>query len=275
MVEALAHRVRPVFLSLLAVGLSGCALFTDPAGDEQAPCPTAKLPENRQPFDFVARKSLQKLVERNANSDKGDTDKNRFVRLGEQGTPLSQQQAKYDSAAWARDDSKVPWACVKDNRTGLSWEVKRNDLSLQDRHWTYTWYDASLTDGREYAGQANGGKCLGGSGCDTQAYVDAVNARGLCGHDDWRLPQAFELATLLDRRIDCPGSCIDQRYFPNTVKGGYWTSSPFDEFICYAWAVDFELGDTTGAHKNTPLHVRLVRGNWLKSPALEKHGDVP
>ncbi len=98
---------------------------------------------------------------------------------------------------------------------------------------------------------------------------DAVNATRLCGHDDWRLPQAFELHSLLEPRKNCPGTCIDQGYFPNTASGGYWSSSPFDGFACHAWGIYFELGDASGANKNTPLHVRLVRGKWLIPAASE------
>lgn len=254
------HHTRmlgPICLSLLATGLSGCAYFSDSVNDEEVRCPNVNIPDDRQPFDFTARKKLQRLIERGSDNNENSVESTTFVRLNEQGSPLTSQQAKYESE---------PWSCVSDARTGLTWEVKTDNLFLRDMQWVYTWYEPASTDKQGYAGKADGGKCHEGSACDTQAYVAAINAQKLCGYDDWRLPKTFELHTLLDRSRNCPGTCIDTHYFPNTAKGGYWTSMPFDEFICYAWGIDFELDAASGANKNTPLHIRLVRGKWLISP---------
>jgi len=273
--ESLMHMAKAtITYSLLAVVLSGCAYFTA-TEDDATRCQVGDLPNNRQPFDFSARKHLQRLIDRDSDSNEGPAKSAAFVRLDEQGVPLTSQQAIYDSEPWAKDYSTVPWACVRDNRTGLTWEVKTNDLSLRDMHWTYTWYESPQAGKDGYTGKANGGKCPEGSTCDTQAYVAAINAEKLCGHDDWRLPHVFELHTLLNRTDNCPGTCIDPRYFPNTAKGGYWSSSSFEEFICYAWAVDFELGDASGAHKNTPLSIRLVRGKWLTSINNSENNGPP
>ncbi len=250
-------------LALLMAGLSGCAGFTSAVDDEQARCPDVTPPDHPQPFDAAARRQLQRLTAHSADNE--TVPKNTaFIRLDEQGIALANPHPVYD---------REPWACVTDKRTALTWEVKTNDRSLRDTHWTYTWYAPSLAGAYGYAGKADGGNCLedpslenrlpDAVSCDTQAYVDAVNATRLCGHDDWRLPQAFELHSLLEPGKNCPGTCIDQGYFPNTASGGYWSSSPFDGFACYAWGVDFELGGASGANKNTPLHVRLVRGKWL------------
>ena len=34
-------------------------------------------------------------------------------------------------------------SCVKDNVTGLMWEVKTDDGGLRDKDWYYTWYDST------------------------------------------------------------------------------------------------------------------------------------
>jgi len=247
--------------SLLATVLSGCAYLTETNDNSIANCPVTELPTDRQPFDLSARKIMQQLIKRDTRANKDATDNTTFVRLNAQGTPLTTKQAEYNRAPWAKDYRTVPWSCIKDNRTGLIWEVKTNDQFLRDNHWTYTWSEPTQVGKGGYAGKTNGGKCKG-SACDTQAYVAAVNAEKLCGHDDWRLPHIVELHTLLNRKDNCPGTCIEQRYFPNAAIGGYWSSSPFEEFICYAWGLDFELADASGAHKNTPLFIRLVRGKW-------------
>ncbi len=249
---------------LTTVFLSGCTSLSGVNDGNLSKCPVTDLTKNHQPFDASARKVLEKLINSGTNIRKGLVDDTAFVRLRKQGTPLASQE-EYNSAPGAKAHSTSPWACVKDTRTDLIWEVKTNDQLLRDKHWTYTWYQPTLVDKADYAGRAHGGTCFEGNGCDTQAYVAAVNAEKLCGYDDWRLPRIFELHTLLNATENCPGTCIDQRYFPNAAKGGYWSASPFEEFICYAWGVDFELGDASGAHKNTPLFIRLVRGKWLNS----------
>ncbi len=273
--ESPTYRINPaIILSLLAAALSGCAYFTEINDDNPANCPTAELPKGHQPLDFTARQHLEQLVNRDTNANKAAADNTRWVRLNEQGAPLPPQQAKYDSAPWARDYSTVPWTCIKDDRTGLTWEVKTNDNSLRDKHWTYTWYEPAQVGKHGYAGKANGGKCFEGNACDTQAYIKAVNATKLCGYDDWRLPDIVELRTLPNRNDNCPGTCIDQHYFPNAAKGAYWSSSPFEEFICYAWGLDFELADASGAHKNTPLFIRLVHGKWPDVSNNPENTDV-
>jgi len=259
--------------SVLATVLSGCAYFTKTV-DRQVNCPSNDLPQNHQPLNLSAQNDLQQLIRR-AAGDLDSADDTVFVRLNAQGATLTAQQAQYDSAPWDRNDSTVPWSCVKDNRTGLTWEVKTNGRLLRDKHWTYTWLDTTRTaenNKGSYAGEVNGGQCLTGSSCDTQAYVIAINAKKLCGYDDWRLPRVDELHTLLNREDNCPGTCIDQDYFPNTAKGGYWSSSPVKSFACYAWGLDFELGDASGAYKNTPLFLRLVRGT---SALLSAYSENP
>ena len=64
--------------------------------------------------------------------------------------------------------------------------------------------------------------------CNTQAYIAAVNAQGLCGHNDWRMPTQEELVSLLDYgRTDVTQPMIDPDYFPHTsssVDFPYWTA---------------------------------------------------
>ena len=257
-----AHTTRStiIFFPLLAVTLSGCAYFTE-TDDSPVNCPVAGLPKNHPPFNSAAQKRLEQLIKRANNTSKDSPERTVFVRLNKQGTPLT----GHNNAPGTVEFRTAPWPCVKDRRTGLTWESKTNDLSLHDKRWTYTWYEPTQISKGNYAGKTNGGKCPEGNDCDTQAYVAAVNAKKLCGYEDWRLPNIFELHTLLNRKDNCPGTCTDKHYFPNTAKGGYWSSSPFEKFICYAWGVDFELGDASGAHKDTPLYIRLVRGEMSGS----------
>ena len=39
------------------------------------------------------------------------------------------------------------WACTKDNKTGLTWEVKTDDGGLRDKDWYYSWYKPNGDNG--------------------------------------------------------------------------------------------------------------------------------
>jgi CRP-like cAMP-binding protein len=88
------------------------------------------------------------------------------------------------------------WACVRDKVTGLIWEVKTDDGGLRDMHNTYTIYG----DGR--------------SG-DASELVATVNAAGLCGANDWRLPSRLMLHSLVDYGID--GYVVEAQPMPEGV----------------------------------------------------------
>jgi len=147
------------------------------------------------------------------------------------------------------------WACTRDNVTGLLWEVKTTSGLRSEGH-TYTWYnpDADLNGGEP--GLAKGGRCTG-SGCDTQAYAEAVNATGLCGGKDWRLPKRQELLSIVDNGRFKPA--IDSGFFPHTPVGYYWSSSSYADQAGSAWQVYFLYGESYANSKNQPGHVRLVR----------------
>lgn len=212
-----------------------------------------------------------------------------FTKLDASGQPLAIQDQ-----AWLRDgdgfDAGDPaagtrWHCVRDNTTGLVWEVKsrRAPADLFDSAWTYSWFSsAARPDGTANgnnggdAGGANLGTCLdrhdpvdnpSGNFCDTAGYVAAVNAAGLCGASDWRMPTRAELAGLLDLGGRAPA--IDAAYFPNVpgvwgdptipVPNITWTGTPA-AFSDSAWSVYFEFGASlSGNGKNGARSVRLVR----------------
>ena len=157
--------------------------------------------------------------------------------------------------------SATEWSCVKDNVTGLMWEVKTDDGGLHDKDWTYSWYEPDNTKNGGYAGTQNGGDCGGTSQCDTYAYVQAVNAAIWCGAKDWRMPTERELKSIVRRDRQYP--TIDMDWFPNTLSTYYWSSSPvaggYD-----AWVVNFSNGDFNGTSpwdsKGNGSNLRLVRG---------------
>ena len=151
-----------------------------------------------------------------------------FTKIGADGSALSADAAS--------------WSCVHDNVTGLMWEVKTTDGGLRDRNNTYSWYNPDPSTNGGSAGTQNGGSCTGGIACDTASYVAAVNAAGLCGYSDWRLPAVEELRSIVDYGIAPPGLTIDAYYFPNTLPLGFWSESPYAGNSDLAWYVNFGYG---------------------------------
>lgn len=139
--------------------------------------------------------------------------------------------------------SATAWACVHDRITGLTWEVKTADGGLRD--WK-----------RRYTHRGNG------SAEDTSGFVQQVNAEGLCGHNDWRLPSRMELQSLVNYgRAAAP--MIIENWFPHTDSWIYWTSTvdAADIFFRGHWIVSFQYGVAVGGGSNgNENSVRLVRG---------------
>jgi|GEM_PF-3194727 len=185
-----------------------------------------------------------------------------FTKLGADGQPLAVQNGTWSDSG--NENAGTKWSCVKDNRTGLIWEVKVNDpVHLRHRGHTYTWYNPdSATSGGD-AGTRNDGSCGAGNTCDTQGFVEAVNAAGFCGASDWRMPRAAELQSIVDYGRYNPA--IDTDFFPNTQSSIFWSSSPYAYSAGGTWSLGFDYGFVgnfygEGYGKSNSFQARLVRG---------------
>lgn len=169
------------------------------------------------------------------------------------------------------DQDTTDWRCVRDNITGLIWENKTDSPgTLHDVEQLFTWYAEGDNGG--FAGDLNAGSTscdLASGNCNTQAFVDAVNAQGLCGFFDWRLPSHDELLSLVHFGKQ-QGPLIESEYFPNIGISTadpylwYWTYMPnvdgvSDTGAQNAWAIDFNSGVDNFINKSTEARVKLVR----------------
>lgn len=154
-------------------------------------------------------------------------------------------------------DSATSWIMVKDNATGLIWEVKRNLDGISnyddpnDADNTYTWYNGNSNTNGGYAG-------IPGNGVNTESFIKALNMAHFGGFSDWRLPTIKELTYLADMRSTNPS--IKTNYFPNTASSWYWSSSTSANYPNQAWGVGFRHGYDSYNHKYFHGYVRAVRG---------------
>ncbi len=130
--------------------------------------------------------------------------------------------------------------CVYDRRTKLMWSRYPSDgLGPADdgrMPWT--------TDG---------------SGHGIFAFAAAANAANLASYDDWRIPNAFELASLL--KIEIPSAVPDATAFPGWPTTDYvWASTTQGNYEPNAFHIEFVGGNIGYADKTGTDFVALVRG---------------
>ena len=122
---------------------------------------------------------------------------------------------------------------VADNATGLVWQgcpAGKSESDCTGSNETYNWHDSlSYCEGLDWG-----------------------------GHEDWRLPDTKELASIVDDRHNRPS--IDSAAFPGTQNTYFWSSSTFTGALSYTWHVEFTFGDVrNNTHKSSAFAVRCVR----------------
>ena len=135
---------------------------------------------------------------------------------------------------------------VTDRLTGLEWTANGNHASV-----VKTWQQAL-------------------------AYVVAMNSAnggaGTHGHNDWRLPNVRELASLIDRQqgfFNSHLSGLGVGFF-NIQPDGYWTATTAAADPAAAWYVNLSDGGVYDWYKTDTFYVWPVRGGqtgagWISS----------
>ena len=184
---------------------------------------------------------------------------------------------KLDAQGNELPKSASSWSCVLDNRSGLVWEVKTDDGGTRDKDKTYRWGGKGVSDIALGSYENNNKRAesrwdgRGKRYDDWNKLITAANSEQLCGFAGWRVPDLYELASLVRCRggsyhnLDdgCSGSyqrpTIDTQYFPNTRPHRYWSASPYALSGNYAWRLSFSYGSDGINFRNTNYPVRLVR----------------
>ncbi|MEL7311865.1 MAG: DUF1566 domain-containing protein [Pseudomonadota bacterium] len=197
-----------------------------------------------------------------------------FTKLDSGGVPLVNQDATYPYINVPPNPTQALWDCVRDENTGLVWEIKTDvPDSLRHYDWRYSWYRSDSVNDGGVPGSEDGGECAAGSNCDTESYIAAVNASNLCGYSDWRLPRPNELFDLAYIGALATNALrgLDARYFPHnystalTGNTGYtfWSDTSVSNVPEWAHALKYQggLASQVLSSKDTALPVRLVRGD--------------
>jgi parallel beta-helix repeat protein len=167
-----------------------------------------------------------------------------------------QSFSKLDAQANELPYSATEWTMVRDNVTGLIWEVKTDDGSIHDKDNKYTWYDSNPETNGGYTG-------TNGDGTDTEDFIKSLNESNYGGFSDWRLPSLKELVTIVHNGEINPAT--NKSYFPKIRSEFYWSSTSRVLNTGYAWGVYFYYGDARNRDKDSSYYVRAVRGGQCRS----------
>jgi hypothetical protein len=160
---------------------------------------------------------------------------------------------------------------ITDGATQLVWEIKDDAGGLHDKDTLYSWTDAVTV----HIDRLNN-RCAGDgtTACGTNADCNGIG-NGLCGHGghrDWRLPNVYELRTL----VDLSGTAASFPAFQSGCSAGcsastcsctgeyaastYWSASTSAQSAGAAWSVTFSSGTVEPFVKTAAFAVRGVRG---------------
>lgn len=157
---------------------------------------------------------------------------------------------KLDGSGNELDVSALSWSCVRDNITGLIWEVKTTDGGIHDMDNQYQW------GGITHIG--NQGTIFFSS---WDSLVNGSNNNTFCGLSNWHVASYDELISIVDYGMPAGSASIDSNYFPNTAKSHFWTASPYSNREDNAWIVGFNIGLVTDFARFNSGRVRLVSSN--------------
>ncbi len=172
----------------------------------------------------------------------------RFLKLDQEGTILPADSEE--------------WACVIDQNTGLTWEIKTQGPEITADFNRFTWYSADLqTNGGDVGTLNDDVSCAyEGKLCHTRNYWAGQSGLKVCGVDDWRLPTPKELFSLVSMK---PGiqAKIDNNYFPNINAGNavFWSATTDSNDPSRVFVVDFIQAKIYPTSKSDLNNILIVR----------------
>ena len=177
-----------------------------------------------------------------------------FTKLDATGDALAIQNRDWSTDSLGTESSGTKWSCVRDNVTGLTWEIKNTESgdNIHHKDNLYKWGGVTAI-GRGHLDEE------GTYHDDWNTLVNGSNSEALCGYNDWRAPTPNELLSITNLgRKTTPA--IDTHYFPNTEDADFWSASSYASNSNNAWYVAFDYGKNSNQARDTSYRLRLVRG---------------
>ncbi|MGE0086330.1 MAG: DUF1566 domain-containing protein [Desulfococcaceae bacterium] len=142
--------------------------------------------------------------------------------------------SKLDANGNDLPDSAATWVMVRDNVTGLIWEVKQNKDDVQD-------YD-NPNDADNYY---------------NSTFINALNSQSFGGSSDWRLPNLESLRSLT--MMDKTDQSLDSFYFSNMNSGYYLSSSIyFTSDFYHNYRLTFTLSENSDSGYDGPYASYII-----------------
>ena len=147
--------------------------------------------------------------------------------------------------AGCRSESEIP------SNTPMEDFTDHGDGTVTHHRTGLMWMKCPLGQG--------GPDCASGSATTVtwQGALEAAAASSFAGHNDWRVPNAKELRSIVEHR--CYSPAINLSVFPNPPPYAFWSSSPNAAYPGVAYGVNFVNGGHDLGNHGSYRHVRLVR----------------
>lgn len=170
------------------------------------------------------------------------SDKKRYVKLNKKGQPVAAKMG--------------PWHCILDTETDLLWEVKSPQEDIHYRKSMYSWFTGEV--GVKGAGTCHSGQAL--YGCDSSDLTSVSRQQNYCGVDNWRLPNAQELQSIIYPLAHEGRAITNHWLFPRTYRGPYWTSEieATSDGEINVKTVNFSTGEVGRLEVSKVAAIRLV-----------------
>lgn len=191
------------------------------------------------------------------------------------------------------------WHCTLDNTTGLVFENKHVDVSLEigDQptrilgsefragNFQYGWRKSDVP--RDSGGsegiletselrldtdrpislrcgyEADTGRRFP-MYCHTETYIQEMNHKGVCGFNDWRLPEIEELRSIAGYEPASGNMGPDARFFSNVKASAgvhYFSDTPAADNQASAWCFNYQSGQVRLCKKSNFQNVMAVRSS--------------
>jgi len=143
---------------------------------------------------------------------------------------------------WYKEEQLAYFRCVRGEPLLFGKLVPNSDGTVSDLSTSLMWQEKDDGQERTWA-----------------EALDYCEELVLAGTDDWRLPNAREMMTLMDYTL--PNASIYEGAFPGAGQKTYWTGTTLNCTIDSAYAVNHVAAMGYSSQKKTmPMNVRCVHG---------------